>query len=73
MELDLFKKLLKDAGLNKRTFAEFVDIPHGTVNNWGSKDKPPVPNWVEKFLIMYIENKKCKDLKQMIKDSGVCE
>ena len=71
MELDLFKKMLKDAGFNKKTFAEYANIPHSTVNNWGSINKPNVPDWVEKFLILYIENIKCENLKQIIKDTGL--
>lgn len=73
MELDKFKLLLKEAGFNKKTFSEYVNMPHSTVNNWGSNNKPAVPDWVEKFLELYIKDKKCKELKQMIKDSGVCE
>jgi len=72
LELNIFKELLKKAGFNKKTFAEYVQISHSTVNNWGSANRPPVPEWVGIFLKQYIENKDCKDLKQMIKDSGVC-
>ena len=50
MEIEDFKQLLKEAGFNKKSFAEHINIPHGTVNNWGSANKPPVPDWVEKYL-----------------------
>lgn len=73
MDLENFKELLKEAGFNKKTFAEYVNIPHSTVNNWGSANRPPVPTWVEKFLNLYIKDKKCSQLKELIKDSGLIE
>jgi len=73
LELEEFKKLLKNAGFNKKTFAEHINIPHGTVNNLGSLNRPSVPDWVEKFLELYIKDKKCEELKTIIKDSGVME
>jgi len=73
MELEEFKELLKVAGFNKTTFSEYIKISHSTVNNWGSKNRPPVPDWVEILLHLYIENKSCKELKQIIKDKGFCE
>lgn len=72
MESNQFKELLKKANFTKKSFASYVKIPHSTVNAWGSANKPPVPYWVESWLNLYIENKKCKELKQIIKDS-VCE
>ena len=71
MELVQFKELLNNAGFNKKTFAEYVKISHSTVNNWGSANRPPVHEWVVIFLNLHIENKNCKDLKQIIKDSGI--
>lgn len=73
MELDKFKELLKKAGFNKKTFAEYIQLSHSTVNNWGSANRPPVPEWVGIFLNLYIENKNCKELKQIIKEKGLCE
>jgi len=72
LNLDEFKTLLKKAGFSKKTFSEEVEIALSTVNGWGSANKPAVPFWVEKYLTLYIENKECKELKQILKDSGVC-
>jgi DNA-binding transcriptional regulator YiaG len=71
LEIEDFKQLLKEAGFNKKSFAEHINIPHGTINNWGSANKPPVPEWVEKYLQLYIKDKKCQELKDMIKNSGL--
>ena len=72
MDLDTFKEMLKRAGFSKKSFSEEVEISLSTVNSWGSANKPPVPSWVSKYLALYIENKNCKELKQLIKDSGLC-
>lgn len=71
MNKEIFKELLKKAGLSKKDFAEILDIPYQTANSWGANDRG-YPYWIESWLNLYIENKDCKELKQMIKDSGVC-
>jgi len=73
MNLEDFKLLLKRTGFSKKTFSEEVEISLSTVNGWGSANRPPVPSWVSKYLALYIENKNCKELKQLIKDSGICK
>lgn len=73
LELEKFKQLLKEADFNKKSFSEYVNIPHSTVNGWGSINKSPVPEWVEKFLNLYIKDKKCNQLKDLIKNSGLLE
>jgi len=72
MNLDEFKQLLKKAGFSKKTFSEDTQISLSTVNGWGSANKPAVPFWVEKYLTLYIENKDCKELKEIIKEN-VCK
>ena len=72
LNLDEFKTLLKKAGFSKKTFSEDVEIALSTVNGWGSANKPPVPFWVEKYLTLYIENKECKELKEIIREN-VCK
>ena len=72
MNLDEFKQLLKKAGLTKKTFSDEVRISLSTVNSWGSANKPPVPFWVEKYLNLYIKNKDCEELKEIIKEN-VCK
>lgn len=72
MNLEDFKSLLKKAGFSKKTFSQEVEISPSTVNSWGSANKPPVPTWVEKYLTLYIENKECKELKEIIREN-VCK
>ena len=72
MNLDDFKQLLKKSGFSKKTFSEEVKISLSTVNSWGSSNKPPVPFWVERYLSLYIENKECKELKEIIR-ANVCK
>ncbi len=72
MNLDEFKQLLKKAGFSKKTFSEDTQISLSTVNGWGSANRPAVPFWVEKYLSLYIENKDCKELKEIIKEN-VCK
>ncbi|ADG92292.1 conserved hypothetical protein [Arcobacter nitrofigilis DSM 7299] len=71
MNNDIFKEKLKLAELNKTTFAELVGTSGQAVNNWNTNGRE-IPYWVESWLNLYIENKKCKKLKQLIKDAGVC-
>jgi len=61
MELSKFKELLKKAGLNKKKFAELLDMQYNTVNAWGSNNS--IPGWVESWLENYI---KAKDLESII-------
>ena len=72
LDLDTFKMMLKKAGFSKKSFSEEVEISLSTVNSWGSANKPAVPSWVSKYLNLYIENKDCKELKEIIKEN-VCK
>lgn len=71
MDKNRFKLLLKQAGFNKKTFSQFIGIRYQSVNSWGNNGRG-VPYWVESWLVLYIENKQCKNIKQLLKDSGVC-
>ena len=71
MDKTLFKELLKKAGLSKKQLASLLDIPYATANSWGNNGRD-FPYWVKSWLSLYIENKECKELKQILKDSGVC-
>ena len=70
MDRVTFNALLVEAEITKEEFANKVNLKYASVNNWGSSQN--VPHWVESWLKLYIENYKCKKLKQAIKDSGVC-
>ena len=71
MDRITFNALLAETGISKEEFAKKVNLKYTSVNNWGSSQN--VPHWVESWLELYIENDKCKKLKQAIKDSGVCQ
>lgn len=66
-----FETLVKKAGLKKYEFANKVSMRSGSVSNWKRSEK--IPNWVQSWLELYIENKKFKELKKVIKESGACE
>lgn len=70
MDNQTFEELLKDAGLTKKEFAQLVDMNSNSVTNWNKSDK--VPQWVNSWLKLYIENKECKELKQILKET-VCD
>jgi len=61
-----FNQLLENAKLSKKEFSEIIGLAPITVNGWGGKTKG-VPIWVKSWLELYIENKKCKELKEIIK------
>ena len=71
MDRMTFNALLAEAEISKEEFANKVNLKYTSVNNWGSSQN--VPHWVESWLELYIENDKCKKLKQAIKNSGVCK
>jgi hypothetical protein len=72
MDKDNFKSLLKKANFNKRTFSEHLGLKYQSVNSWGNNGRS-VPYWVESWLNLYIDNHKCKQIKEMLKNTGVCE
>jgi len=63
-------KLLKKACFSKKEFASKFDLSASAVNNWGGSAN--VPLWVESWLTLYIENKECKELKEIIR-ANVCK
>lgn len=66
-----FKELLKQSELNKIQFAELLGTSHNTVNAWGTNGRE-YPYWVKSWLLLYIDNKNCRNLKKMIKESKIC-
>ncbi len=71
MDRDRFKTLLKNANLTKKAFSELVGTSYNAVNNWGTNGRD-YPYWVESWLSLYIENKECKELKEIIREN-VCK
>ena len=66
MELLQFKELLKKADLNKKQFAELLEMQYNTVNAWGSNNN--IPTWVKSWLENYIKAKSYENIKDKIFD-----
>ena len=62
------KVMLKKANLTKKAFSEIIGASNQAVNNWATRG---VPYWVKSWLTLYIENKDCKELKEIIR-ANVC-
>jgi hypothetical protein len=43
----------------------------GAVSNWGNDDRE-IPYWVESWMNLYIENMRCKKLKDALIQSDIC-
>ena len=69
MNNEAFETLLKRAGLSKKEFAALVEMNYNSVTNWNKSDK--IPQWVNSWLNLYIENADCKELKRILEDT-VC-
>jgi len=69
MNNQAFEELLKTAGLSKKDFATLVEMNYNSVTNWNKSDK--IPQWVNSWLTLYIENSECKKLKALLKET-VC-
>ena len=72
MDKYAFNDLLKTAGLSEKEFAEILGTTGGTISNWGNEGRE-IPYWVESWLHLYIENQHCKQIKEAISKSGVCD
>ena len=71
MEYEAFKQTLKDNKLSLKAFSELSGVKYDTCSKWG-KDNRPVSDWVESWLTLYVENKECKELKDIIR-ANVCK
>ena len=70
MEYEDFKQILKENKLSLKEFSRLSGVKYDTCSKWG-KDNRPVSDWVKSWLTLYIENKECKELKEIIK-ANVC-
>ena len=70
MEYEEFKRILKEYSLTLKKFSELVETPYQTCVKWG-KENRPVPNWVNSWFKLYIENKNFKDSQDLKQDD--CE
>ena len=64
MEYEEFKKRLKEIGLSVKEFSKISETSYNTCNTWSRSNK--VPNWVNAFLNIYIENQECTKYKESI-------
>lgn len=64
MDKTEFAELLKAAGLNKKEFAEVINITQGSLNNWGSTQG--IPYWVKSWLENYIKAKSYNEMKEKV-------
>ena len=65
MKYEAFKQILKDNNLSLKAFSELSGVKYDTCSKWG-KNNRPVSDWVKSWLLLYIENKDCKELKEVI-------
>ena len=60
-----FNKILKDAGLNKKSFSELTGLHYGSIANWGGKGKP-VPPWVQSWIDNYSKARVLESVEDVI-------
>jgi len=66
LDFEKFEKTLKQIGLTKKTFADFLEINHTTITKWKINKK--IPKYAEIILNYLIEmQQNCNKLKK-IKD-----
>jgi hypothetical protein len=63
-----FKTLMKQAGLTKKALSQLLDTSYNTVNGWGTNNRG-YPYWVESWLKLYVDNKKCRELKELLQET----
>jgi hypothetical protein len=60
LDYEEFKKKLKDINLTIKEFAKLSDTSYRTCISWSIKNRK-IPNWVNAFLNLHIENQKLKN------------
>ena len=60
-----FEKKLITIQINKKEFAEFVELSYQTIMNWQRTNK--VPPWVRSWLDNYIKAKVSDDIIKVVK------
>jgi len=64
MNYEIFETLLKQAKVNKKEFANLVEMNYTSITNWKNTDN--VPKWVKSWLQNYIKAKSYKDIKDKV-------
>lgn len=67
MNIEDFNNQLKRLGLNKKEFADKVNMTYQSVTNWND-DTRPIPGWVESWLEHYAKSKKFETIKELTRD-----
>ena len=71
MDRKSFNILMKKAGLTKKALANILEVSYNAINAWGTNGRD-YPYWVKSWLNLYIKNKDCDELKEIIKEN-VCK
>ena len=71
MNKEKLNKMLNDANISRKELAVKLNCATQTINNWGSTQN--IPYWVESWLENFIEKKKFENMKNVLRDSGVCD
>lgn len=72
MKKEEFDTILKENNLTRKDFANLSGIQYTTVGKWNNENRP-IPVWVKSWIENYIEKKRFDDIKQTLKDSGMCD
>ena len=71
MSNEEFEKRLKKINLTKKEFAKQVNMSYGGVVNWG-RSSQNIPSWVDSWLQLYECCMKYTQMKETLKESGIC-
>ena len=71
MDKEEFKNLLKKAKLTKSSFSRLLGLKYQSVNTWGNNSRG-IPYWVKSWLHLYILNTQYNNLKEVLKNSNIC-
>lgn len=71
MKNEVFEELLRQAKINKKEFANLVEMNYTSVTNWASNDN--VPRWVRSWLKNYIKAKDIDKIAEAVKPYFKCE
>ncbi|WP_169975837.1 XRE family transcriptional regulator [Campylobacter sp. RM16191] len=66
MNREEFKDFLAKSNINKKELAELLNLPYGTVNNWGTSN--PYPDWLKSWFENYIKAKSYEEIKNKVFD-----
>ena len=67
MEYEDFKEKLKNINLTIKDFAKLSETSYRTCISWSMENRK-IPNWVNAFLNIHIENKRLKENNTTVSD-----